>query len=106
MGRLILTLLGAAALVLTPSPSLQVKVASKIDHRVHQAAARSPLVEANAGEVRKGFKLIEEVVAYSRQRLGAVPVPSEEGLTNREVNSRAKLHPGSVSPVWMLAKEP
>jgi len=93
MGRLILTLLGAAALVLAPSPPFHVKAASKVEQ------VRSPLVEANAGD-------IEEVVAFSRQRLGAVPVPSEEGLTNREVNSRAKLRPGSVSPVWMLAKEP
>ena len=40
----------------------------------------------------------------NHQRLGAVPVPSEEGLTNREDNSREKLHPGSVSPVWMMAR--
>ena len=103
MGRLILTLLGAAALVLAPSPPFYLKGSGKIEQaRVHQRAVGSPEEGANAGEVRQGYKSIEEIVAFYRQRLGAVPVPSEEGLTNREGNSR-KLHPGSVSPVWMLA---
>ena len=89
MGRLILTLLGAAALVLAPSPPFHVPAPGKIEQmRVNQGAVRLPEGEAN----------------LHHQRLGAVPVPSEEGLTNREDNSREKLHPGSVSPVWMLAR--
>jgi hypothetical protein len=80
MGRLILTLLGAAALVLAPSPPLHVKAASKIELRSYQEAVRSPEGEANAREVLQDHKSIEKVVAFYRQRLGA------------------------VSPFWMLAK--
>jgi hypothetical protein len=104
MGRLILTLLGAAVLVLAPSPPFQIEGSRKIEQvRVYQRAVRLPQEEANAGVVLPDHKSIEEVVAFYRQRLGAVPVPSEEGLTNREGNSR-KLHPGSESPAWILAK--
>jgi hypothetical protein len=56
-----------------------------------EEAARPPEGEANAGEVRHDFLMkgpIEEVVA-NRQRLGGVPVPSAEELTNREHTLRA-----------------
>src|SRR2546425_8129998 len=106
--NLILALLGVAVLVLAPGPAFRAETPSKIERvPVFQGAVLVPKGEANAGEVRRDYsvgKPIEEVVAFYRQRLGGVPVPNADELTNRGDDARERLRSGSVSPVWMLAE--
>jgi hypothetical protein len=106
--NVILALFGVAVLVLAPGPAFHTQVPSRIDQvPVIQGAFLIGKGEANAGEGRRDYTVnrpIEEVVAFYRQRLGGVPVPSADELTYREHNARETLRPGSVSPVWIHAE--
>jgi hypothetical protein len=108
--NVILALFGVAVLVLAPGPAFHTQAPSRIDQvPVFQGAFLIGKGEANAGEGRRVYTVnrpIEEVVAFYRQRLGGVPVPSADELTYREHNARETLRPGSVSPVWMLTRVP
>jgi hypothetical protein len=107
--QVMLALLGVAVLVLAPSPAHRLQAPGDIEHvPLFQGALPFAEGEANAGGVGHAYAVsepIEDVVAFYRQRLGAVPVPNAEELTIREENARERLQPGSVSPVWMLTSE-